>query len=104
MDRKMEILAMYDLPRTTSVARRRAQAIHKEFLRRGYCMLQESVYVKLLKNGRTVTHEMDALHRMLPENGNINAISMTLNVFKSIKIWGNSPFNLAYFAEDMLVL
>ena len=104
MDRKMVILAMYDLPRTTSVARRRAQAIHKEFLRRGYCMLQESVYVKLLKNGRTVTHEMDELHRMLPEGGNIDAISMTLNVFKSIKIWGNSPFNLAYFAEDMLVL
>ena len=98
------ILAMYDLSRTTAADRRNAQIVHKKFLQSGYSMLQESVYVKLLKNSRTVPHEMDELHRMLPENGNINAISMTLNAFKSIHIWGNSLFNLDHFAEDMIVL
>lgn len=103
-ERHNVILILYDLPTVSAGDKKAGTEFRKNLIRSGYQRIQKSVYVKLIRNRRTINSELANLRNILPPNGDIKALLMSLNEFKNMVSLTGESFNMKVFAEDMVVI
>ena len=103
-ERHNVILLFYDLPTVSSGDKKAGTEFRKNLIRSGYQRIQKSVYVKLVRNSRTINTELANLRKILPQNGDVKALSISLNEFQSLISLTGEAFNMKIFADDMVVI
>ena len=93
---------MFDLPVSTAEERRSYRRFRKNLLKAGYCAVQESVYVKLLRSSRTVDAELLHLKLLAPDNGKVLAMPMPLAQFKLMTAIRGAEFDFSLFSDDIV--
>lgn len=101
-DRRGVLILMYDLPVQTAKQRSDYQHFRKDLMRNGYLTLQESVYLKLLRNVDSAETETEKIRRFAPAEGTVNILPMTLNGFKSFITVKGDPFDFALLSDDVI--
>lgn len=93
----MRILLMFDLPNQEDYQKREYLVFRKNLLKRGYIMMQYSVYVKAINFKGKIDHEINALKPFLPEDGNIRALIVTEKQYhEMVVLLGNKKINEIY--------
>lgn len=95
---------MFDLPISTSDQRRAYSKFMKFLKSNGFQMMQESVYVKLLHNGRNIVSELKEVSDESPKEGLVCTIPLNISAFKRALFGGNGRFDIAVFSEDVVVI
>jgi CRISPR-associated protein Cas2 len=96
-------MVVFDLHMMTADDRREYRNFRKYLISSGYSFIQESVYVKLIRNASSCENEMKSINYAAPGEGSIIAIPMTLNDFKSIRFVRGNEFNFAEFSDPVVV-
>lgn len=103
-NRQAVIIVMFDVPSKNQNDRKAYYRFRKNLLKNGYIMFQKSVYLKLLNNISSYTHEKDFLQSVCPENGNVCSMTTTKNEFKNnVQIFGRE-FNVSLLCDDVLFI
>lgn len=103
-DRKSVMIVIYDLPTLTSTQRRDAQIFRKKLLANSYVQLQESVYVKLLRNTSSTDSETAIVRELAPTEGVVQVLPMSLQVFQNMRTLNGIGFDMKRFADDLVFL
>lgn len=83
--RFMRILLFFDLPAVTKTDHREYTKFMKNIEKKGFFMLQESVYTKLALNQSVVDSTMREVKAKLPKDGLISVLTITEQQFSSIE-------------------
>ena len=102
-DRRGVIFIIFDLPVQTVNERRQYAKFRKSILRSGYVFFQKSVYVKLLRNISSADNEIQKIDDLAPDAGEIQTITMNLNVFRTLHAVRGVEFHLSDFADDVVI-
>lgn len=81
----MRILLFFDLPSVTKTDHREYSKFMKNIEKKGFFMLQESVYTKLALNQSVVDSTMREIKAKLPKDGLISVLTITEQQFSSIE-------------------
>ena len=103
-DRRCVLLVMYDLPVKTAAQRKAAAVFRKYLISDGFQPVQESVYVKLMRNETGSNADMEAIKNAAPGDGAVNAIVISLSVFLSMRSLRGEAFEKERFAGDMVMI
>lgn len=82
----MRTILFFDLPAVTKKDHREYTKFIKKLKRKGFAMLQESVYTKLSINETVVDATIRELKEALPPEGVISCLTVTEKQFASIDI------------------
>ena len=85
LDRFMRIILYFDLPSVTKTDKREYSRFKKLLTRKGFFMMQESVYTKLALNQTVVDSTMRDIKEKLPKDGIISVLTITEQQFSSIE-------------------
>lgn len=96
------LLVMFDLPVGTSAERRSYRTFRKALLKQGYRKLQNSVYVKLIKNAAAMQGALREAAVLAPGTGSVFALPLTLRAFKNLAALGTERFDMSGFSDDIL--
>lgn len=91
---------MYDLP----VGKRSAVSFMKNIKKLGYMRVQKSVYVKLLRNKRSVQSEINSVREIRCLEGDIKILPVQLDAFKKIVSISGDAFELSNFSDDVAMI
>ena len=83
--RFMRIMLFFDLPSVTKKEHRDYSKFVKFIKKKGFVMLQESVYTKLALNPSIVTSTLTDVRKNLPPNGCVSVLTITETQFGSIE-------------------
>jgi CRISPR-associated protein Cas2 len=89
--RKMWLIVFFDLPVTSSEARRRATRFRKDLESDGYLRLQLSVYARPCNGPDDVRSHQGRLEQMLPERGNVRSLALSDLQFVRMKVLVGGP-------------
>lgn len=103
-ERHNVILVLYDLPSVSAKDKKTGAEFRKQLIRFGYIIVQKSVYVKLIRHSSTIKSELGRLEEIIPDQGNIKALPMSLNEFRKLVSLSGEPFNMKVFADDMVII
>lgn len=81
----MRIILFFDLPSVTRTDKREYSKFKKVLKKRGFMMLQESVYTKLALNQSVVDSTMKQIKDLLPKEGIVSVLTITEMQFSSIE-------------------
>ena len=98
------IFIMYDLPVKKTEERKRAGRFRRDIKRMGYQCIQESVYVKLINNVKSVKNEIKNIEDKAPKIGNVRAFSMTVSDFRNIKTISGENLRMDYLTDDIIIV
>ena len=73
----MRLIIMYDLPMSTVDETREYSKFHKHIQKRGFVIIQNSIYMKVINATTKVEYEIKGLYSCLPTNGNIRVLKVT---------------------------
>lgn len=82
----MRILVFFDLPTKTKKDRRIYSLFRKALIKRGYFMIQFSIYAKILANRDASNLEKDYIKKIVPERGNIRIMIVTEKQYSKMEI------------------
>lgn len=85
MYRFMRIIVLFDLPTETSEDRKSYTKFRKYLIKKGFLMMQESVYVKLTLNGSASHSVMEGLRKNKPSKGIVQALIITERQYASME-------------------
>lgn len=77
----MRMILFFDLPMTNKKQKRIYSKFRKELIKRGFFMIQYSVYTKIFANRDAAEGEKAFLKRVVPEKGNIRIMIVTEKQF-----------------------
>ena len=80
----MRTLVFFDLPSVTSEDKRNYRKFVKTLKKRGFFMLQESVYAKLCLNKTISDLTINQIKKELPKEGCIMSLTITEKQFQNI--------------------
>lgn len=103
MNRYSVIMVIFDLCMMTANGRREYRSFRKYLISSGYKFIQESVYVKLIRNVSSCESEIRAINYEAPGEGSVIAIPMTLNDFKSIRFLRGDKFDFVQFSDSVVI-
>ncbi|OYD26791.1 CRISPR-associated protein Cas2 [Mycoplasma testudineum] len=90
----MRIMLFYDVAMSTPEAVKEYTQFHKSIIRRGYIMIQNSVYAKIITAGSKYKSELIYLEDKIPVNGNIRTILITdTQYYNMVMLRGNRLIN-----------
>ena len=104
MSNRGVILVLFDLPSKTKAEQKSYIIFRKNLKKNGYMQLQESIYVKLLRNSSTIKSELLYLDKIAPEVGSVLALPLTLNEFSKTVAIRDSDFDFNLFSNDILFI
>ncbi|BDU67748.1 MAG: hypothetical protein TYPL_4010 [Candidatus Tyloplasma litorale] len=84
--RVMRLIILYDLPTVTKKDIKMASKFRSEIIKKGFIMMQESVYIKQCINIDHLNKELIKLSLILPKEGDVRAISITEKQYFDMKI------------------
>lgn len=79
-------MLFFDLPVKTKKDRRAYANFRKDLIRKGYMMIQYSVYVKIFANRDSATNHIKILKRDLPKKGQIRIMLVTEKQYAKMEI------------------
>lgn len=85
----MRLVCFFDVPSVTEKERKEAQRFRQFLLKKGFVMLQWSVYVKHLLYNDSVESLSNSIKNNLPENGDLILLEMTDKQFENLLIYNN---------------
>lgn len=100
----MRTILFFDLPAVTKKDHREYTKFIKLLKKKGFAMLQESVYTKLSINETAVDSTMNELKKALPPDGCISCLTVTEKQFASIDILLGNLDTDVVMTEDKLVV
>lgn len=80
-NRFMRLMVFFDLPTETSQDRREYAQFRKHLIKKGFIMLQESVYCKIALNATSQAQTIADLRRNKPSSGIVQILSITEKQF-----------------------
>lgn len=86
MEQFMRILVMFDIPVKTKEQVKKANMFRKQLIKRGFFMVQFSVYMRIVRGITSAKTHVERLRGILPSNGNIRAIIITEKQFDNMII------------------
>lgn len=90
----MKIILMYDLNMDSPIKIKEYNKFHKWIIKRGYIMLQYSLYYKTINTVTKYDYEQVALAKSVPTSGNVRCMLITDRQFYDMKILrGNKYLN-----------
>lgn len=92
----MRVLVFFDLPVLTSDDRRAYRKFRKSMLKKGFIMLQESVYCRMALNKTMADQILDSIKRDKPEKGLVMSLLITEKQFERME------FITGEFVTDMI--
>lgn len=92
----MRILVLFDLPVISSDDRRAYRHFRKAMLKKGFIMLQESVYCRMVLNKTMAEQVLEGIKREKPEKGLVMSLMITEKQFERMEIITGE------FATDMV--
>ena len=93
---------MFDVPMGNKVEKSNYRKLKKQLKILGYIALQESVYVKLLKNTSNTKNEIKKLKDNIVASGSVLVLPMSLENFKQIQSVTGAMFDLSLFSDDTI--
>lgn len=101
----MRIILFFDLPVKTKKERRAYALFRKDLIRKGYMMIQYSVYVKIFANRDAATNHIKLLKRDLPKKGQIRIMQVTEKQYSRMEIiLGGASLQEQHFTDDVLTI
>lgn len=98
------ILLFFDLPALTSEDRREYNHFRKNMLKQGFLPMQESCYLKLIRNTASMEGHIASLRAVIPPRGNIVVLPMSLSEFRGMKcLLGELP-DMEILTEDLICI
>ena len=82
----MRLLLFFDLPVTTKAERKIYTTFRKMLLKKGYMMLQFSVYAKIFSNRDSVIQHIEQLRKNVPQEGEIRIMMVTEKQYSKMEI------------------
>lgn len=102
-DRKAVMLLMFDLPSVTVDDRREYHQFMKAIKKNGFLQLQESCYLKLIRNIASIDQTMNSLRKIMPKRGNVSVLPLNLSSFAGMKSLCGESFDMDLFIGDVYV-
>ncbi|UUD38117.1 CRISPR-associated endonuclease Cas2 [Mycoplasmoides fastidiosum] len=100
----MRLMLFYDLPTETEEDRKRYSKFHKWIVKKGYLMLQFSVYYKTIPSSQKYPIELQAIKNNLPKRGNIRLLMVSETQFFNMKVLtGQQTINEKYNGMERYV-
>lgn len=101
----MWVLAMFDLPVDTKMARRAYAQFRKKLLQDGFAKMQFSVYIRHCASEENAQVHQRRVERAVPDDGEVRVITITDKQFERMRVyWGKKrcqpeqpPAQLALF-------
>lgn len=103
-DRKGVLLLLFDLPSVTSEDHKEYYHFRKKLLQNGFLQLQESCYLKLIRNISSADAVIKSLDGIMPKAGNVSVLSLSMTEFRGIRCLLGEPFQIDVFTDDVLIL
>lgn len=82
----MRLILFFDLPTETKKDRKAYGKFRKFLIKRGYIMLQYSVYCKIFNNRDAVVNHQKILRKSVPEYGQIRIMTVTEKQYAKMEI------------------
>lgn len=82
----MRVMLMFDLPVQTKKQRRVYSNFRKYLIKKGYIMLQFSVYVKLLNNRDSAVQHIHVIKKNLPQEGQVRILMLTEKQYARMEV------------------
>ena len=103
-DRKAVVLLMFDLPMTTPASRSAYYHFKKALRLQGFLPLQESCYIKLLRNASTLPSAIREIQHSLPREGTVHILPLSQNQFSEMHCLCGKPFEMDVFSGDLFII
>lgn len=101
----MRLMLFFDLPVKTKKDRRAYTRFRTDLIRKGYMMIQYSVYVKIFANRDAATNHVKLLKRDLPRKGQIRILLVTEKQYARMEIiLGGVSRQEQVFTEEVLTV
>ncbi len=100
----MRILLFFDLPTITSDDRKNYRDFRKFLKQEGFCMLQESVYTKLVLNGTNANLMKNKIIKALPKEGTIHTLIITEKQFSQMEILIGNTNKTTIDSQDRIIV
>ena len=81
------MLLFFDLPVVTKTDRKNYALFRKNLIKRGFFMIQFSVYTKIFANRDKADDERKALKKFIPEKGNVRIMIVTEKQYSGMYCW-----------------
>ena len=103
-ERKAVLLLMFDLPAKTSEDHREYYHFMKNLRCSGFLQMQESCYLKLIRNVSSVEAELKSLNGIMPTKGNVSILPLSVAQFRGMRFLLGEPLNMELFTEDIVFI
>ena len=101
----MRVIVFFDLPMDTGADRKQYRQFRKFLIKKGFIMMQESVYCKLALNTTVADSIVQAVKANKPETGLVQLLVITEKQFSRIEfIVGKSKNNILDSDERIVIL
>ncbi len=101
----MRILLFFDLPTETTQNRREYARFRKYLIKRGFMMMQESVYCRLALNSGVLERVISDLRKNKPSEGLIQILTVTEKQFSKMEfLLGDYHGDVINSDERLIVL
>ena len=94
--RFMRVIVFFDLPVLTADDRRAYRKFRNSLMKKGFIMLQESVYCRMALNKTMADQVIDSIKREKPEKGLVMSLLITEKQFERME------FISGHFETDMI--
>ncbi len=85
--RAVWLFAMFDLPVATKADRKRYSQFRKQLLKRGFSMLQFSVYARYCSSEESAGAIRTDVRAVLPPKGQVRLMAVTDHQFGRMEVW-----------------
>lgn len=100
----MRVIVFFDLPSTSSEELRAYRAFRKFLLKSGFCMVQESVYSKLVLNATAGHAVEEQIRKHKPPAGLVQLLTITEKQYNSMEFIVGEKHGELLDTTDRLVI
>lgn len=102
--RESVMFLFYDLPNTTPREHRFYRKFVTGICREGYTRLQESVFIKLIRNRESTPKEIEKVKLLAANKGKVMLLPMSLNTFRRLETVSGMDFDFSLFCDDTIII
>ena len=103
--RYMRVMVFFDLPTETLENKRNYRVFRKFLIKKGFMMLQESVYCRLALNQTVVNSIVESVRSNKPTDGLVLILTVTEKQFSKMEyICGDKPSSIIDSDERLIIL
>lgn len=100
----MRVIVFFDLPVESLEQKRAYRKFRKFLIKKGFLMLQESVYCKLALNATVATSIMSAVRENKPEEGLVQMLMITEKQFSKMEYVVGEKQSVIVDSDDRVVI